>query len=283
METMTRGGLRPAAALLLLAPAAMLLIWAFYWPIGAFLLRSVIEPGLTTEHYARLVHEPLYPRIFLRTLWIAAATTGIALLFGYPIALLMTRVSGWLAAVVAICVMLPLWTSVLVRSYAWIVLLQRNGIINNALKDLGVIDAPLRLLNTEGAVLVAMSQVLLPFMILPLYATLKNVPNDLLQAARNLGAGRLRGFLEVTLPLSLPGVAAGCLMIFVLALGFYVTPALIGGPRSLMIATLISQQATETLNWPFAAAIACVLLVLSVGISVAFRRLLGIERSAAHG
>jgi mannopine transport system permease protein len=171
---------------------------------------------------------------------------------------------------------------VLVRSYAWIVLLQRNGIINNWLTEWGMIDRPLALLHTESAVLMAMSQVLLPFMILPIYSTLRNIPQDLTRAALNLGASRTRAFLSVTLPLSLPGVAAGCMMIFVLALGFYITPALVGGPRTLMIATLISQQASELLNWPFAAAISSILLVLSLGITIAFKRLLGVERMVAH-
>ena len=159
------------------------------------------------------------------------------------------------ACCITACVLMPLWTSVLVRSYAWIVLLQRNGIVNNALLDLGVDHQPLRMLYTEGAVIIAMTHVLLPFMILPIYSALRSIPPDLDAAALNLGAGTGAAFFAVTLPLSLPGVFAGSLMIFMLALGFYVTPALVGGPRTLMIATLIGQQATELLNWPFAGAL----------------------------
>jgi mannopine transport system permease protein len=277
-----RGQVPLSTSLLLIAPLALLLGGVFFWPIAQLLLKSITEPTLTTEHYARLLSEPLYFRIILRTMWISLATTAIALALGYPIAYLMTRVRGWVVGVVTACVLIPLWTSVLVRSYAWIVLLQRNGIINNWLRDAGVIDQPLTLLYTEGAVLIAMSHVLLPFMILPIYSTLRNIPPELAKAALNLGASQLRAFTTVTLPLSLPGVFAGCLMVFVLALGFYITPALVGGPRTLMIATLISQQATELLNWPFAGAISFVLLALSLGITIAFKRLLGVERMVAH-
>lgn len=277
-----RGRLSRSLTLALVLPLGLLLAWVFFLPIGTFLLRSVTEPSLTMAHYVRLIEEPLYFRIILRTLWIAFATTAIALLLGFPIAMLVARTRGLIGAMIVCCVVIPLWTSVLVRSYAWITLLQRNGIINTWLKDLGIVSQPLTLLHTEGAVLIAMSQVLLPFMVLPIYSTLRNIPDDLTRAAVNLGAGRIRAFLYVTLPLSLPGVTAGCLMIFVLALGFYVTPALVGGPRTLMIATLISQQATELLDWPFAAALSAVLMVISLGLTVVFRRMLGIERLAGH-
>jgi mannopine transport system permease protein len=176
----------------------------------------------------------------------------------------------------------PLWTSTLVRSYAWIALLERRGVINNALIDLGLISSPLTLLYTDGAVLVAMTHVLMPFMILPIFSSLRSLSADLPNAALSLGATRLRVFFSIVLPLSLPGVFAGCLLVFVMSLGFYVTPALVGGPHSLMIATLIGQQATELLDWPFAGAISCVLLVLSMGITLAFKRLLRLDRLVAH-
>ncbi|GGE41040.1 ABC transporter permease [Agaricicola taiwanensis] len=278
-----RGRFGRVASLLLIAPLGLLLAAVFFLPIVNFLSRSFIEPQLTLSHYAELFGEPLYLRILLRTMWIALATTALTLVLGYPVALLMTRINGVAAAVVSLCVIIPLWTSVLVRSYAWIVLLQRNGLVNQSLQHLGIIDQPLTLLHTDGAVLVAMTQVLLPFMVLPVYATLRNIPPELTRAARNLGAGRLRAFLAVTLPLSLPGAAAGAVMIFVLALGFYITPALVGGPRTLMIATLISQQATELSNWPLAAALSFVLLVLSLGVTMAFKRLLGVDRMVHHG
>jgi mannopine transport system permease protein len=278
----TRGQLPFWLSLALIAPLVLLLGWAFFLPILRLLAKSITEPTLGLSHYARLVTEPLYGQVFFRTIWIAVLTTFFALLLGYPVAMLMARHAGRIAAIATVCVMVPLWTSVLVRSYAWIILLERNGIINSWLIGNGIVAQPLRMLYTEGAVLMAMTHVLLPFMVLPIASALRSLPPDLPKAALNLGASRPRVFWSVTLPLSLPGVFAGCLIVFVMALGFYITPALLGGPRTLMIATLISQQAIDLLNWPFAGAIAFVLLALSLGITVAFKRLLNLERVVAH-
>jgi mannopine transport system permease protein len=278
----TRGQLPVWLSLALIAPLILLLGWAFFLPILRLLAKSVTEPALGLSHYARLINEPLYGQVFFRTIWIAVLSTFFALVLGYPVAMLMARHAGRIALIAAVCVMVPLWTSVLVRSYAWIILLERNGIINDWLVGNGLITQPLRMLYTEGAVLMAMTHVLLPFMVLPIASALRSLPPDLPKAALNLGASRLRTFWSVTLPLSLPGVFAGCLIVFVMALGFYITPALLGGPRTLMIATLISQQAIDLLNWPFAGAISFVLLALSLGITIAFKRLLNLERVVAH-
>tara|TARA_R110002020_G_scaffold109430_16_gene253154 strand:- start:21230 stop:22117 length:888 start_codon:yes stop_codon:yes gene_type:complete len=269
-------------AVLLIAPLVLLLSWTFFLPIASLLLTSVTEPEPGLSHYARIWTEPLYLQVIWRTIWIAFMTTLIALLLGYPIAALMARSGGRMAKIATACVLVPLWTSVLVRSYAWMVILERKGLINTALIESGLIETPLKLLYTEGAVLAAMAHVLLPFMVLPIFSSLHSLPKDLPLAAANLGAGRARTFVSVILPLSLPGVFAGCLIVFVMSLGFYVTPALLGGPRTLMIATLIGQQATELLNWPFAGAISLVLLVLSLGITIAFKRFLNLDRVVAN-
>lgn len=281
----TGGGGRYGASLsaLLILPLLILLAGVFFYPVLKLLAGSFFQPDFTLANYERLIAEPLYLRVLLRTLWIATAVTGLSFLLGYPVALLMARLNGWTAGLVTACVLVPLWTSVLVRSYAWIVLLQRTGIVNSTLIGLGVIDEPLRLIYTEGAVLVAMTHVLLPFMILPIYAALKNISPDLERAALSLGSSRFTAFREVTLPLSAPGVASGVLMTFILALGFYVTPALVGGPRTLMMGTLIGQQVTELLNWSFAGALATVLLLMTLGAAVIFRRLIGVERMTSHG
>ena len=160
-------------------------------------------------------------------------------------------------------------------------LLQRTGVINTALGDLGLISQPLQLIYTEGAVIVAMTHVLLPYMILPIYASLRGIPPELTRAARNLGAGPTQAFLKVTLPLSSPGVYAGSLMVFILSLGFYITPALVGGPRTMLISTLIGQQTTELLDWPFAGALSGVLLAVTLGLVVAFRRFLTLGNKVA--
>jgi mannopine transport system permease protein len=270
------GGTLPrSSAYLMLAPLLILLGAVFFYPIVSLLIQSFTTPELTGRHYERLVEQPLYIRIMIRTAILSLEVTAITLVLGYPIALAMARLRGWPALLVTACVLIPMWASILVRSYAWIIMLQRNGIVNNLLVGTGLTEKPLSLLYTEGAVLMGMSHVLLPFMILPLYSVLRSIPDDLTNAAKSLGASSLRSFLSVTLPLSLPGVFAGSLIVFVLALGFYITPALLGGPRTLMISTLISQQVTEFLNFPFAGAISTVLLVFSIGIVVIFRRLIG--------
>ena len=277
-----RGQLSLPLSLLLIAPLVLLLFWAFFLPIGRLLLTSVTDPAPGIGNYRRLWTEPLYLQVILRTIWIALACTVASLLLGYPAAALMARPGRVLPKLAAGCVLIPLWTSALVRSYAWIALMERRGVINTALLDWGVISKPMTMLYTDGAVLVGMTHILLPFMVLPIYSALRSLSTDLPNAAANLGAGPMRIFFAVVLPLSLPGVFAGCLLVFVMSLGFYITPALLGGPRTLMIATLIGQQATELLNWPFAAAISCVLLVLSVGMTVAFKRLLRLDRVVAY-
>jgi ABC-type spermidine/putrescine transport system permease subunit I len=267
-------GMRPAA---LLGPLLLFLAAFYAYPVGAMMWRSVGDPHLTTAHYAALFTSDLYGLVFWITLRISLVTTLAALLLGYPIAYCLARLPPARANLLLILVLIPFWTSILVRTYAWMVLLGRDGVINRLLLALGVIDTPLRLLNTTFAVYVAMVHVLLPFMILPLFATLRGIDPQLLRAASSLGARPSAAFRQVLLPLSLPGVFAGCLLVFILALGFFITPALVGSPRDLMIAILIEQQ-VETLHWPFASALAVVLLVAAVGSFALLAKVLGVER-----
>jgi mannopine transport system permease protein len=274
----------PSFSLALTAPLILLLIFSFLYPVGRLLWMSVATPdGFTAEHYLRVWNQPLYLNILWRTIRLAFVVTAASFLLAYPVAYAMTLVKNRWAAVMSACVLIPLWTSVLVRSYAWIVLLQRNGVINNLLRDSGVITDPLRMLYTEGSVMIAMTHNLLPFMILPIYSALNTIPPELAKAARNLGAGPMQAFFRVTLPLSLPGVYAGSLMTFILALGFYITPALVGGPHTLMMATLIGQQATDLLNWPFAAALSGVLLAATLLLVAIFRKTLSLNKGGQLG
>jgi mannopine transport system permease protein len=271
-------------SLALVTPLLLLLVFAFLYPVGKLIWTSVAtSTGFTAEHYLRILHEPLYFKILWRTVSIAFVVTAASFLLGYPVAYAMSAVKSRWGFLIVIGVLIPLWTSVLVRSYAWIVFLQRNGIVNNILLEGGLIDAPLRMIYTEGAVMVAMTHVLLPFMILPIFASLKSIPPDLARAARNLGAGPVQTFIRVTLPLSLPGVYAGSLMTFILGLGFYITPALVGGPSTLMMATVIGQQTTELLNWPFAGALSGVLLAATLLLVIVFRRALSLNREVQLG
>ncbi|MER8887748.1 ABC transporter permease [Mesorhizobium sp. M0816] len=271
----------PLLSLALIAPLMLLLAFSFLYPVGRLLASSLFNPEVGIDRYVRLLSEPLYLRVLWRTFEIGFIVMLASFVLGYPVALAMAKLKGRWATIVAACVLIPLWTSVLVRSYAWIVLLQRNGVINTALQEVGLTAGPLQLIYTEGAVIMAMTQVLLPFMILPIYAALRTIPEDLGRAARNLGAGTLTVFLRITLPLSLPGVSAGALMTFILSLGFYVTPALVGGPRTLMMATLIGQQATVLLDWPFAGALSAVLLAATLLLVTMFRKALALNKGVS--
>ncbi|PWC29584.1 ABC transporter permease [Teichococcus aestuarii] len=274
------GGRRysPAASLALAAPFLLLVAIIFILPLATLLHESLFVPAPTTEHYARAFAEPVYLRVMLRTLRIAALVTALALLLAWPMAWVMSRSRGLGLALLAAAVLLPLWTSVLVRTYAWMVLLQRNGVVNQLLQQLGLTEAPIRLLYTEGAVVLAMAHVLLPFMVLPIYSALKGIPEDYPRAAQMLGASPWATFREVIWPLALPGVTSGCLMVFLLALGFFVTPALIGGPQQMMIATLVSQQVREMLDWPFAGALVGILLVFVLALTLLFKRAVRLDR-----
>ncbi|MER8798515.1 ABC transporter permease [Mesorhizobium sp. M0984] len=274
LVTGTSGSYPPLLATLLLLPLVLLLVFSFLYPVGRMLVGSLFDPAFTFDNYVRIFTEPLYLKVLLRTLWIAFATTLGAFVLGYPVAYAMARTGSKLTLWIAACVLIPLWTSVLVRSYAWIILLQRKGVINDILIGTGIVEQPLRLVYTEGAVVIAMTHVMLPFMILPIYGALRTIPKELPQAAANLGAGVFTTFFQITLPLSLPGVFAGTLMTFILALGFYVTPALVGGPQTLMMATLIGQQTAVLLDWPFAGALATVLLAVTLALTFMFRRVL---------
>jgi mannopine transport system permease protein len=272
-----------AASAALLAPFFALLLVIFLYPLLSLLSLSFLEPQFTLSNYGRVFDNPIYLRVMLRTAWISLLTTVLALVLGFPIAYLMTKVKGATAALLTACVLLPLWSSVLVRTAAWVVLLRRDGIVNHALQWMGLADKPLTLLYTEGAVVLAMAHVLLPFLVLPIYSALKSIPDDYMRAAAMLGANRRRAFFEVLLPLSRAGVWSGCLMVFLSALGFFVTPALIGSPQELMIATLVSQQVRELLDWPFAAALIGVLMAVVTLLTLVFNKAISFNRLIGGG
>jgi mannopine transport system permease protein len=261
-------------SVLLVAPLVLLLGSAFFIPVLRLISHSIFAPAFTLEHYERLASEGVFLRVFFRTFRIAVTCVVLTLLLAYPVSLALSRAPPRLRLVLFGCVFVPLWTSVLARSYAWVILLQRRGVVNNMLIDNGLIDHPLRLLYNEGAIVIAMVHILLPFMILPIYNALVGIPPDLVRAARNLGANPWRAFLHVMLPLSLPGIFAGSLMVFILAMGFYVAPAIVGGSTALVLSTLIGQQMTIQLNWPYAGALCAVLLVLTLTLATVFRRFL---------
>jgi mannopine transport system permease protein len=268
----------PAASLLLALPFLAMIALAFLLPLGMLLHESLFVPTFNTANYEKVFDQAVYLRVMGRTLRISALVTVITLLLAFPLAALMARTRGLLLALLLLAVLLPLWTSVLVRTYAWLVLLQRNGVLNDVLFGLRIISEPTQFLRTEGAVVLAMSHVLLPFMVLPLYSALRAIPAEYTRAAQMLGAGSFSVFRHVVLPLSLPGISSGCLMTFLLAIGFFVTPALIGGPQQMMLATLVQQQVTELLNWPFAGALVGVLLIFVLALVLLFNRVVRLDR-----
>ncbi len=269
---------------LLLLPAVALLVLLFVYPILRLLVTSVYVDGqLTLEHYRRVVEVDLYLRVLRTTFTIALQVTLICLVLGYPLAYFLATLRPRTARLLMILVLIPFWTSILVRTYAWMVLLQRQGVVNEWLLSLGLIDEPLRMMYNRIGVLVGMSHVLLPFMVLPTYAVMRGIDRTLLRAAANLGASPFQAFLRVFFPLSLPGLAAGCLLVFILALGFFITPALMGGRTDMMIAQLIETQIRTQLNFSFAAALATVLLVVTLVIFAFYNRLLGIDKMFGGG
>jgi putative spermidine/putrescine transport system permease protein len=259
-------GLRPDRWSLLAVPAILFLLAFFLVPLAVMSIRSVTDPpGAGLANYQKFFAEQAFVRILMNTFWIALLATVTCLVVGYPFAYLMTIVPGRLAGVLLIAVLLPFWSSLLVRTFAWQVLLRDTGVINRFLLDLGLIHEPLTLIRTTGGVILGMSHILLPFMVLPLYAVMRRIDPEFGRAAANLGASPTTAFLRVFVPLSLPGVLAGCLLVFILALGFYITPALLGGLKDQMISQLIVQQIQQRLDWGFGTAMS----VLLVGITLA--------------
>lgn len=211
--------------------------------------------------------------ILLRTFWIAALVTFACACIGYPYAIIAASLAGWKRDLMLAAVLLPLWTSLLVRTAAWFILLQEKGLINDLLLTLGIVNLPLALIFNRTGVIIAMTHVLLPFMVLPIYSVLITIPKNLMPAAASLGAHPLRAFLRVLLPLSLRGVASGGLLVFISAIGYYITPALIGGPGDQMISSIIAFYATGSANWGMAGALGVVLLVATLVLYSVYARL----------
>lgn len=254
-------------------------------PIARLLLLSFLgdgHGGLTwtpsARAFATVISSPLLVPVILNTLKLAAIITLSALLLGYPVAYMLATARARLSTLLLIMVLLPLWTSILVRTYAWIVILQRKGLLNELLLQLGIVDQPINLIFNQFAVIVGSTHILLPFMILPIFGVLKRMDPRLIRAATGLGASPRRAFWTVTVPLSLPGIAAGVLIVFIMALGFFVTPAVLGGGKVLMLAMAIEQQISQFINWEVAAALATILLVITLIFVLLYQKAFGFER-----
>jgi len=229
-----------------------------------------------------IVGAPAEQRVFRdvlgRTLWISGMVTLICLVLGYPVAYVIAAQPPGRAAVLLFLVLLPFWTSLLVRTTAWVVLLQKEGVLNSLFLSLGLVHEPLKMIFNRFAVYVAMVHVLLPFMVLPLYAVMRGIPPSYMRAASSLGARPFTAFWRVYVPQTLPGIGAGCLMVFIQALGYYVTPALVGGADDQMISYFIAFYASRTINWGMAAALSIMLLTATLLLYAVYDRMVGVER-----
>ncbi|MCP4789646.1 MAG: ABC transporter permease [Gammaproteobacteria bacterium] len=271
-ESLTFLGLSLPAILAILIVVFLPIIWlsslSFYNAAGE----------LSMENYARIYESALYRRTFVVTFQISIAVTLICVLLGYPLCYWLTKLPDRTASILMIFVLVPFWTSILVRTYAWLVLLQRNGIINSSLMSLGIIDEPLQLAHNLTGSIIGMVHVMLPFLVLPLYATMRSIDTDLVRAAVGLGSSPREAFWRVFFPMSRPGLFAGIVLVFILSLGFYVTPALMGGGRVQMLAQRIESTITIYSNWGAASALGVVLLLLALVMIWLMHRVFGLDK-----
>ena len=265
--------------LVLLAPALAVVAALMILPLLWLAWQSIRDAeGFTLAHYARFLTDGIYLTAFVQTFRIAFIVTGAALLIGYPIAYVAAHATrGWQMLILA-TVLLPFWTSVLVRAYAWLILLQRRGIVNSLLIKAGVIDQPLALVNNEFGTVMATIHILLPFMVLTLFAAMQKIPPELKMAGSSLGGKPGFVFRTVFLPLSVPGIVAGCVLVFVLTLGFYITPELLGGGRAFMVSMLVARNIEIYHEWGAASSISVVLLICVFAIFRLASRLIPFDR-----
>lgn len=264
---------------LLLAPALLFVGGLLLLPLGWMLMLSVIDSGqFSLAHYARMLEDPSYAKSFWLTFQIAGTVTLCTILMGYPLCYWMLRLPVLWQRAVMICVLIPFWTSLLVRTYAWLVLLQRRGLVNSALQDAGILNEPLQLMYNVTGTTIGMTHILLPFLVLPLFAAMQRIDKDLLRAAAALGASPMFAFWRVFFPLSLPGLGAGAMLVFVLSIGYYVTPQLLGGGTTVMIGQLIQRNVELFSAWGAASAVSVVLFAIVVLLFYCMNRLVSLDR-----
>ena len=274
-----RGALREGTVLIM--PAVFLLALVFIAPLIWFFVRTLAEIGTPAEivsHAWAVITSRAVVTALATTNWISLLVTLLVLLISYPLAYYLANSRGMRFTLVLFCIVMPYFTSVIVRTYSWMVLLGRNGIINQSLLQLGVIDQPLELLYTQTGVLIGMVYVLLPYMVLTLFATMKGIDPTLMRAARGLGASGFYAFTRVYFPLSLHGVVSGSLIVFILSIGFFITPALMGGPTDVMIAMLIERAVEITFDWTSAAIMSLLLLAATLVLYAIYYRITDVRR-----
>lgn len=264
----------------ILSLPVLFLVVFFVWPMAGVVLRSFEGGEGLFSQYLTVFERSSYIKVLLYTLQVATTVTVLCLLIAYPVAALVARLQGkWLQIAFAL-ILVPFWTSTVIRTYAWMVLFQRKGVINGMLIDMGLIAEPLRFMHNNIGVHIGMVHIMLPFMLLPLISAFRNIDPSYMRAAGVLGANPIRAFWHVYLPLSMPGVSAGVALVFITSLGFFITPALLGGAHNMMVAVLIEQQVTITVNWELASALASVLLLVTAALYIVYDR---VSRRAGGG
>lgn len=261
---------------LLLAPSILFLAVFFVAPVAYVLVLSITEPSFGLSQFRRVFVAPLYLRILINTFSTSLIVTAVCLLLGYPLAYVLSRRDDWIARLLLAATAMSFWTGFVIRTYAWFIILGNRGVVASIADALGL--TPPQMLFTSFSSILGMIHILLPFMVFALYAVMRRIDAGHTRAALNLGATPWRAFREVFLPLSLPGVVNGSLIVFTICLGFYVTPILLGTPRDMMISQLISQQIEEMLAWGFASALAVVLLVVTTMLLAIYNRFVGLDK-----
>lgn len=248
------------------SPAMLMVLVILVIPVGWLFYLSFIgaDGQFSLENYERMITRKSYSRIFVTTFQVSLMTTGICILIGYPLAYFMSQLPSRMANLCLITVLVPFWTSLLVRTYAWLVLLQKKGLVNNWAISVGLWEEPIKIVHNMTGTLIGMVHIMLPFLVLPVYNGMKSIDSDYLKAAANLGASPRKAFWSVFFPLSMPGLVAGSLMVFVLCLGFFVTPAVLGGGKVILVSMKIVSNIEQFVNWGAASALGVVLLVLTV-------------------
>jgi putative spermidine/putrescine transport system permease protein len=271
----------PNRGFLLMLPAFAMLALVFLAPLGWFFAQTlVLDNDLSTlwSKIVAVVSSRATLQAISATNWISLLVTVTVLLLGYPIAYYLANRRGLRFTLVVFCIVVPYFTSVIVRTYSWMVILGRTGLINQTLLGMGIIDAPLPLIYNKTGIVIGMTYVLLPYMVLTLFAAMKSIDRNLLLAARGMGAGGAMIFWRVYLPLSLHGVISGALIVFILSIGFFITPALMGGPSDVMVAMLIERSVEITLDWPAAAVMSLLLLAVTLVLYAIYYRVTDVRR-----
>jgi len=271
-----------AQGLALISPTLLYLIIFMILPMILVVVISVLTRGtygnieyrLNFENYKRLI-DPLYLRILTYSMWVAGLTTLITILIGYPLAYYIARAHSRQRSLLLFLILVPFWTNFIIRIYAWIMILRTEGLLNNLLINLGIINMPLDILYTPLAVQIGMVYEFLPFMVLPLFASLEKIENAQLEAAADLGARPWRAFLRVTFPLSVPGIVAGSILVFIPAMGMFVVPDLMGGAKTMLVGNLIRNQFLTARDWPFGSAASMLLMLLTLAVTLIYTRKAG--------